>query len=204
MTGAKINPWVPGEEYPQNVTLPGQSRVEKPEETYTAPTIGSEEPTGLVGLRNQAASNAISRSQQPAPTPQTPSWPGLSTSIQTILDSGRFPELSPQVLARISSPNGRQNWADPYPEGYEDAYSAMLDSGLASEDIVFRAGEHIGDERAIIFETNAVGNFEEDEIGIYYPESGDTEYMSPQEYEDLMNPEPQDTGYFDTGDTGGY
>lgn len=189
MAGPKINPWAPGEDSRQQ-TLPGQSRVEKPEETYTAPTIGSEEPTGLVGLRNQAASNAISRSQQPAPTQQTP-----STYMQ-----GRLAQNS--AFGRFASIGDA--YRDPASGGHEEAYSAMLDSDLASEDVAFRSEENIGGERAIIFETNAVGNFEEDEIGIYYPESGDTEYMSPQEYEDIMNPEPQNTGYSDTGDTGDY
>ena len=185
----KFNPWAPTEEEQQ--ILPGQSRVEKPEETSVVPETGTPSPemgpipTGdLAGMRNQAASRAFTDR--------------LRSNSRAFTEPLHRFDLNNQI-ADAAQPFGRFQI-----EGYNDAYSTMLDSELASEDISFRGESEIDGERAIIFETNAVGNFEDDEIGIYYPESGDTEYMSPQEYEDLMNPGPQDTGYSDTGDTGGY
>jgi hypothetical protein len=137
----------------------------------------------LVGMRNRAASRAFTE-----PLHQF----GTNNQIADIA----------QPFDRFASVGAA--FRDPLDAsgGHEEAYSAMLDSDLASEDIAFRSEENIGGERAIVFDTNTAGNFEDDEIGIYYPESGDTEYMYPQEYEDLMNPPTQDTGYSDTGDTG--
>jgi hypothetical protein len=72
-----------------------------------------------------------------------------------------------------------------------DAMMAMealaADGDLMYEDMAF-AG-YIDDEDrplAVAFEVNAAGAFDEDEVGLYHPETGETEYFTREDFDDYM------------------
>ena len=73
------------------------------------------------------------------------------------------------------------------------ALEALAEDGdLMYEDMAFAA--YIDEEDrplAIAFDVNAAGAFDENEFGFYYPETGETEYFTSEEFDEYMGYDDQ-------------
>ena len=49
-------------------------------------------------------------------------------------------------------------------------------------------------KHGIAYETNASGEFEDDEIGVYYPETKETEYFTAADWADIRRSSGQSSG----------
>lgn len=178
-------------------SLAGEMAEQEWEETirtigrgWASPVVEEEESEPLIDydgmppdeeIRELIATAARRRLGLPpsAPTPEPP-------VDETPIDEP--PELGiDHLMDQIDNAAKEHNWPEEEKKNAENAIEAFMDddSDLFYEDLALAWTGDMPAGHGIAYETNASGEFDDDEIGVYYPETKETEYFTSEEWADI-------------------
>lgn len=111
-----------------------------------------------------------------------------------------------QLIDEIEDAASQHDWPDEEKKNAENAIEAFMDDdpGLFYEDLALSWTGDLPGGHGIAYETNASGEFENDEIGVYYPETKETEYFTPNDWADMRGGDAgqsNETGTFEAMET---
>jgi hypothetical protein len=91
------------------------------------------------------------------------------------------------LMDEIDNAAKEHKWPDEEKKNAKNAIEAFMDddSDLFYEDLALAWTGDMPGGHGIAYETNASGEFEDDEIGVYYPETKETEYFTSNEWADI-------------------
>jgi len=173
--------------------LAGEMSEEEWEETirtigrgWTSPEA-QEKPEPLIDITGMPLDEAIRRGMEASAkkrrgTHPTPAAPTPEPSIDEPPTRG-----IDHLMDEIDNAAKEHKWPDEEKKNAKNAIEAFMDddSDLFYEDLALAWTGDMPGGHGIAYETNASGEFEDDEIGVYYPETKETEYFTSNEWADI-------------------
>mgnify|MGYP003675304659 CR=1 FL=1 len=130
----------------------------------------------------RAAANAAKSRRGLSPSTPTSEPPVDETPIEEPPERG-----IDHLMDEIDNAAKEHKWPDEEKKNAENAIEAFMDddSDLFYEDLALAWTGDMPGGHGIAYETNASGEFKNDEIGVYYPETKETEYFTSNEWADI-------------------
>ena len=149
-------------------------------ERYNAPPIDVDQMSEAArrifeGLNNPGAAGFMGRG---AGAPIDPSG----------AHGGSPPRGIDHLMDEIDNVAQQYEWPEQEKQNAKDAIEAFMgdDDDLFYEDLALKWTGDLPGGHGIAYETNASGEFENDEVGVYYPETKETEYFTTAEWAAMM------------------
>jgi len=101
---------------------------------------------------------------------------------------GSPPRGIDHLMNEIDNAADQHDWPEEEKENARKAIEAFMDDDedLYYEDLALAWTGDLPGGHGIAYKTNASGEFENDEVAVYYPETGQTEYFTSSEWADMI------------------
>ena len=101
---------------------------------------------------------------------------------------GSPPRGIDHLMDEIDNVAQQHDWPEQEKQNAKDAIEAFMgdDDDLFYEDLALKWTGDLPGGHGVAYETNASGEFENDEVGVYYPETKETEYFTTAEWAAMM------------------
>ena len=156
---------------------------------FTSPEA-PEEPEPLIDSAGMPLDEAIRRAMEAS----AKSRRGTPTTTPTPIPERGTPITTPSpirgidhLMDEIDNAASQHNWPDEEKKNAKNAIEAFMDddSDLFYEDLALKWTGDLPGGHGIAYETNASGEFQDDEVGVYYPDTRETEYFTSDEWADI-------------------
>ena len=156
---------------------------------FTSPEA-PEEPEPLIDSAGMPLDEAIRRAMEASAKSRRGLSPSTPTSEPPVDETPieEPPERGiDHLMDEIDNAAKEHKWPDEEKKNAENAIEAFMDddSDLFYEDLALAWTGDLFGKHAIGYETNASGEFDGDEVGVYYPETKETEYFTSKEWADI-------------------